>query len=550
MTRSRPLLTGLLLAAAAVMFFWQLGAVPLFEPDEGRYSDMPQTMIMSGDYMTPRMNWVSHYHKPPLSNWFVAASFKIFGFNEFAARFPSVALSLLLLFLLVKLGKFLFDFETGHLAGWILLTSVLYFAVSRLVTTDMALVFFTFTAMGSIAHLFFSEKHKIFFFYTAILALALGMLTKGPVCWMITLVPTVIFAIWKKRGFSIPWYHWIIGFILFWAVSLSWFLIVILQNDGAFDYFINHQLKGRILKGNMGRPKPFFFFLLVLPLGFLPWAAFLPAMLKWNLKNKSPYKEVRDRVHFVLVWFLVPFILFSLFRTKLATYVAPLFPPLALFAACFWRDWNAGKVPADRTVTVSGWVLSVAYMLMAAGGLIFIFFRPEFVKGIPPAAVMIAAAVLFSASAISISVLRAGRRDLIFKSQAAIMALVILIATTALPSIRYENTKDFAMKIMELKKPGDKVVMWRNYYSSLPFYLKERIITMATYMEPEFDNPESYKDWVFDDPAAINPVFEGPSRVFVLTNEKMFQHIPEFTKAPVYILMRQRKLVLFSNRPD
>ncbi len=547
MNRQKSLIAVFLLAAG-ILLFWNLGRVPLFDPDEGRYSDIAQTMILTGDYMTPRMDYVSHYHKPPLSNWFVVSAFKAFGFSEFSARFPSVVLSLLLMTLMIFLGKFLFDFRTGLYASCILLTSALYMATSRLVTTDMALVFFTFAAMFSIARLFFSEKHKIFFFYTAILALAFGMLTKGPVAWMITLVPALVFGIVRKRGISIPWQHWLIGFVLFWAVSLSWYAAVILQNQGAFDYFIHYQLAGRIIKGTAGRKHPFFYYFLVLPLGFLPWTVFMPAVFKWNLKSPRE-REARDRIYFVLIWFLVPFILFSIFKTKLATYIVPLFPPLALFAACFWKDWDENKVPADKGIVISGWILSVAYIVMAVGGVVFVLIKPEFVSGIHPGAVAAAAALLIAASIFSIRILRSGKSSWIFKSQAGIMFMAMLIALTALPSIQYKNTKAFAAKILELQKPGDKVIMWRNYYASLPFYLKERVITMGVDMETKFEPEANYKDYVFEDFGRIHDFFEGPDRVFVMTNEKMFSKFPEFSKAPVYILMRRQKLVLFSNKP-
>ena len=190
------------LAAAATILFWNLNRVPLFDPDEGRYSDMALTMLKTGDWLTPRMNYITHLHKPPLSNWLVASSFKYLGASEGSARLPSVLLSLLLLLGMIRLGKFLFDFETGLYSAWILLTSTLYLATSRLVTTDMTLCFLTFSAMACFAHLFFDSRHRHFYFYSGILCLALGMLTKGPVAWMITLTPILAFALWKKRGLN------------------------------------------------------------------------------------------------------------------------------------------------------------------------------------------------------------------------------------------------------------------------------------------------------------------------------------------------------------
>ena len=92
MISRRIFLAGGLLFSAAVLFFWNLGRVPFFDPDEGRYADIALTMVKSGDWITPRMNGIAHLHKPPLSSWIVAASFKQLGPSEFSARLPQVIL--------------------------------------------------------------------------------------------------------------------------------------------------------------------------------------------------------------------------------------------------------------------------------------------------------------------------------------------------------------------------------------------------------------------------------------------------------------------------
>ncbi len=537
----------LFLLTAAAVLFWNAGKVPLFDPDEGRYSDIAQTMLHTGDWLTPRMDGVSHYHKPPLSNWLVAASFKIFGSNEFAARLPSILLSLALMAMLISLGRFLFNFETGYYSAWILLTSALYVAVSRLVTTDMMLVFLTFSAMNCIARLFFGKEHKIRWFYLTILCLGLAMLTKGPVAWMITLVPAFAFGIWKRKDIGVPLVHWVLGFILFWAISLSWFLVVILTNKGAFDYFIHYQLAGRILSGHAGRKQPIFYFFLVVPLGFLPWTVFMPTAVQYLRKFKEDM--VQERLLFVGMWFLLPFILFTIFKTKLATYITPVFPPLALLAGFFWRKWDQGEVATQKAVNVSVWVMAAVYGFLAVGGLVFISFLPQFVAGIPKHAIVLITAVLLSAAAANVWIMKKKKTEWIFRTQVAILVVLALTVFHELPSLEYKNSRTVAHKILEIKKPGEKVILWRNYFASLPFYLQERVVTVGIEMETTFEPPENVKGWVFKDIAEIEALFKSPDRVFVVTAEKNLEGLGPFVKVPVYVLYKKQNMALASNKP-
>lgn len=534
---------------ASALLFCRLGGAPLFDPDEGRYSDIAHTMLKTGDWLTPRMDGISHYHKPPLSNWLVAASFKTFGKNEFAARFPSVILSLGLLAVLISLGKFLFNFETGYYSAWILLTSGLYVATSRLVTTDMLLTFLTFFSMNCIARVILGSSKKVFWFYGAVLGLALAMLTKGPVAWMITLLPAVIFSVWKKKKAGISWYHWVIGFILFWAISLSWYLAVVIQNKGALDYFLHYQLAGRIIKGTAGRKHGFFYYFLVLPLGFMPWTIFIPSSLRW-ISKQSWSTEIKERLQFILFWFVVPFICFTIFKTKLATYIVPLIPPLALLSGFFWAQWNAGKVTPSIAMKRSAQFLSVTYALIAAAGIVLFFLKLEVIHGISMLSIFMTAALLLSASAVNLKILHRQEWSLVYPAQVATWCLIGWIALSNLPSIEYKNAKVFAQKLQTIKEPGDKIVMWKNYYASLPFYLDERVATVAVDMETTFEPKKNTEGYVYDNSGDITHILETPGRVFILTNKKTYNDLLPFAKVTLYPILEKQKIVLVSNKPE
>lgn len=544
----RSLLCILLLLGTGLIFFWNLGAIPLFDPDEGRYSEMSLTMLRTGDWMIPRMNGIIHIHKPPLANWLFAESFKIFGPSEFSARLPGVLLSLALLALLIRLGTFLFNFRTGYAAACILATSILYVAISRLVTTDMTLTFVTFSAMYCIAHLFFSDRRRLLYFYGAVIFLGLGMLTKGPVAWMITLTPTLVFAIWKKQKIEIPLLHWILGFLLFVLISLSWYVAVILTHEGVWDYFVHHQLVGRMFKGRMGRAHPIFYYLLIVPLGFFPWTFFLPAA--WaDRKEVLKDASLRIRAQFVLLWFLVPFILFSLFRTKLATYIVPVFPPLALYGALYWAHWLDPKTKSfSRRIEGTLWLLARLLPAMIGGGLIFVMVKPEFLTGIPLSFVAALLLLLTGVTFAVESVRKKGSLRPVFMLLVLWMSLMSLLALSALPYLQYKNSKQIALELAKTKKPGEKILLWGDYYASLPFYLQERVVEVSVNTETTFEKPEVLEEYVYEDHAILCKFFQGPERVYLVMSEERLRNFDYIGCRPHYLLYYSPEVVILSNR--
>src|SRR5215467_6311494 len=140
-----------LLAALAFLWFCNLGYRHLVKPDEGRYAEIPREMIASGDWLTPRLNGYKYFEKPPLQYWATAASFRIFGMNEWAARlWPGLTgfLGVLLVFLA---GNRLLGPPAGLLGAAVTASSALYAIVGHLLTLDMALSFFMTAAVFAFA---------------------------------------------------------------------------------------------------------------------------------------------------------------------------------------------------------------------------------------------------------------------------------------------------------------------------------------------------------------------------------------------------------------
>ena len=124
-----------------IPFFQYLGGLPLIDPDEGRYAEIPREMLQSGDLVTPTLNYVKYFEKPPLLYWINSASLKIFGQNEFAARFPSALCGLLTVLATYIIARHLYGRRAALISALVLGTSAGFVLQSRMILTDMLLTF-------------------------------------------------------------------------------------------------------------------------------------------------------------------------------------------------------------------------------------------------------------------------------------------------------------------------------------------------------------------------------------------------------------------------
>ena len=151
-------------AALVLLYIVPLGSYPLMEPDEGRYAEIPREMIESGNYITPMLNYVKYFEKPVFLYWMNAASFHIFGQNEFAARIGTALCALAGALATGMLGAFIYGRIAGFIAGVVTATSLLYFAIGTINITDMPLSFFLTLAFASFYAAHVKEEKSIICF--------------------------------------------------------------------------------------------------------------------------------------------------------------------------------------------------------------------------------------------------------------------------------------------------------------------------------------------------------------------------------------------------
>ncbi len=314
------------LAFTVAALFIFLGTRGLNEPDEGRYAEIGREMAASGDWLVPHLNGFEHFQKPPLLYWLTATSVRLLGANEWAARLPSALAALGTALLVFAMGKKWLGRERASAAVLVLVSSVEFFLLARVLTPDMLLTFWITAAMAALVF----RRDWLFF-----VCLGLGFLTKGPMALVVPISAALGWQLFATREekLRLPWVR---GLTLTLGIGLSWFIALSLWRGELLDYFLRYELVERFASKAHGRSKPFWFFLPVLLGGFLPWTFFvlravLPAWRRWRAHGLTATHGL------LLGWTLPPLVILSLSGSKLPTYILPLFPALALVVAARLR---------------------------------------------------------------------------------------------------------------------------------------------------------------------------------------------------------------------
>jgi 4-amino-4-deoxy-L-arabinose transferase-like glycosyltransferase len=304
----------------------QLGAPPLSDPSEARYAEAAREMYMSGDWITPRINGLNHFTKPPLTYWLAASSYALCGGpGEFAARLPVALAAAAAAALTTLIGIELLG-APGAWAGLLLLGSAGFMVTARLLLTDMFLTFGVVLFYWVIARrlrdgLPLTRKDRL-----AIgLAAFLGFFAKGPIIFLWTVLPLAALA-WRRpawRGLirqSLGW-PYLAGL----AATLFWFIAAMSRHDGLWRYFLFNQSVKAMTSSREFHPGP--------PGFYLPRLAVAAVCFAWPLAEYVRRRPGPPAAALLAAWILPPLLLLSLIPAKHETYILPLLPPLAVLGA-------------------------------------------------------------------------------------------------------------------------------------------------------------------------------------------------------------------------
>ena len=320
--------------AAIVAFAWfaALDLRKLQHPDEGRYAEIAREMAVSGDWVTPRLNGVKYFEKPPLQYWVTAASFVLFETDQWTARLaPSVA-GFLTILVVGFVGARLAGPTAGAYAALALAGCVWHVGMSHFATLDAVLAFLLTCALCSflLANREGLPPERVrFWMLVAWVEIALAVLTKGLVALVIPGATLVLYAI-VTRDVG-PWrrLHLLPGIAILLLVAAPWFVAVSMRNPGFAEFFFVHEHFQRFLTTEHKRTGAWWYFLPLFAAGIMPWLSVAPWTWRESWRAPAAANGFRWRA-FCLTWAAFVFVFFSMSGSKLPSYILPMFAPLLL----------------------------------------------------------------------------------------------------------------------------------------------------------------------------------------------------------------------------
>jgi 4-amino-4-deoxy-L-arabinose transferase-like glycosyltransferase len=323
-------------------------SIPLVDPDEGRNAEVAREMSVDGDLVIPHLGGMPYLDKPPALFWAAAAAIRIAGPSRWAPRLPAMLAGVLTLLALASLARRIADDTLAWRAAALLAVAPLFTIISAYVIFDMLLTLCVTLVWTLLAQEWIdgpSPRRRAMMF----LGVALGILTKGPVMLMWAIGGSVATALLARRRAPLAWLAWWPGWAIVLATAGVWFALACARHPEYPRYAFLEESFERMTTRNFHRNQPWWFALVTIAVGALPWSLVTP----WSAARFRPVSadtasahssaassEISSRASAALTvasgFVLFAMVFFTLSSSKLVTYLLPSIPPLALLAAVAW----------------------------------------------------------------------------------------------------------------------------------------------------------------------------------------------------------------------
>jgi 4-amino-4-deoxy-L-arabinose transferase-like glycosyltransferase len=555
-----------LLALSGLLFFLALGDMGLTDRDEGRNAEAGREMFESGDRLTPTFNGELRIAKPVFIYWLMEQSYRLFGVNEFAARFPSALFGVGLIFIHYLFLVHQRDQTVALFGGLMLLLNLEILGLGRMALTDSVLIFFTTASLYGFwlgLHGEGGVRRWIWAFY---IGMALATLTKGPVGFAVPIIAAALYLTWTRRWRE----YWqkgvpLAGLLLFILLAAPWYAAMFLVHGDAYATGAKANTIGRFLSPMEGHQGTIFFYLPVLLLGFFPWSALLPVPLYHAFKNwrssggisrypsaplphsdlPQPSTPGRELELFAALWVVGVFVFFTASSTRLPHYIGPLFPAAALLTASYWS--RCLQDPTTKGIRGSihlmmglGYLLAVGFACLPT---LYATYASKIVREFPLAGqvdlgsspYLAAAVLLLGMTLVGYLGLNDERRGGAFWAAGATLAsLVLIVIVIATPHInRYviAPPQELAYAAGLNLSRQDQFIAYGTTRPSSVFYAKRKTLFVPIGEEDR-----------------IRTALKEPKRVMILLPESAQSKLPAEANGLVPILKRYG-YVLLANQP-
>ena len=522
-------------AAVSLIFLWllifvpTLGKLPLIR-SEAMYAQIPLEMLQSGDWLTPRLNGARYLDKPPLYYWINLTAFQLAGVSDDTARLATFFIGLGEAMATLALGALLFSRLTGWLAGLILLTSIGFFALHLQMLADHLI---TLTLSWSLFFLWLWRRQPrtlyVVGFYVCI---ALGLMSKGLIGLVFPLAVGILFAILTRDARFWRFFLNPMALLALAAIALPWFWLMELHNPGFLQFHLVNEQISRFFGGRFPPDMKSFslsgFWLFTL-VWLMPWTPFLPTAISavWPKRWLPPAPEDAPGVLLVL-WAGIILLFFSLSSSRIEYYSLPALPPLALIIGRRLELYLAQ--PESRSFQISLLLFALFFLgllaLLPVLEVICADNRREFTGMFDLLMPLVRPATpIFVGLTTVLAVAAWCRRPRLCLCCLGSIAVTVLFFTFQSLWLLSPHLSDaWAGKfVRQHGQPHDVLVMGNieefEYGMSLRYYAQKRILMVQRDGLPDFGFPLTTQENFLIKPQALQELWQGPQRVFLLVDE-------------------------------
>lgn len=508
-------------------FFWNLGNTGLIDETEPLFAEAARQMTVTGDWITPYFNGETRFDKPPGIYWLMAIAYQLVGVNEWAVRLPSAIAAIAL----VSFGFYTL-YSYGHyslgdrgaeivkkmpvarfLVPWIGAAIMAFnpetITWGRIGVSDMLLTGFMCSALLAffLGYAGQTKTSRANRWYLAFYILsAFAVLAKGPVGIVLPVLIIGSFLLYVGK-FREVWQEIrpFLGSLIFLEITLPWYVLVTARNGKAYiESFFGYHNFERFTSVVNHHAGPWYFYFLVVLVGFAPWSIYLPvAIAKTQFWQRRYWSRQPRQSHlglFALFWFSCIFIFFTIAATKLISYVLPLMPAAAILIALFWGGIiikNNDKLPefekaepkdktADKFFYFSGIFNAIFLLVLALAILISSQWldgdpaMPNFSEAIQESGLLINGSFIWLITALLLAFMVAKKRIsgvliVNFIGLVAFFIFAIMPTLFLVDSQRQLPLRELAETIVRVRQPGEEVVMIGFEKPSLVFYTQNRV---------------------------------------------------------------------------
>lgn len=353
--RNHPYLTLLFFTLFLYLAGNQLLAIT--DTAESNYALTAKEMVLSGDWISPRIYGRYWYDKPIFYYWELALSFALFGFNEMAARLPAAILGSASVLFTYWFARRTYGEKTGWLAAIILASSVECWILSKAVITDSTLFLFM---SGAVAFFYLGYTENRKYYFLCYLFAALATLTKGPIGILLPGLACLLFLLYKKDLKEMAHVHLLSGLVLFILIAGAWYgtMCYLHGKDFLLNFIGVHNVLRATVSEHPSHNK-WYFYLMIYFIGFAPWSFFIPFSLykRWKEK-KLDLRSAHDATQLLLIYGFVVFLFFQLVATKYTTYTFPALFSLSILTALLYKK-------QDFCIEKAGLACGLVYTVLA-----------------------------------------------------------------------------------------------------------------------------------------------------------------------------------------